>query len=268
MSKPLDLMNKRFGNMQVVGKRTEVRFYASAKKKRRSEVVWKCLCDCGKEFEVITSRITRYNVTCCRTCTDKTRVKNLSGKVYGRLHVLELVPERKHGGSVWKCLCECGNIAEVKGGSLQSGTTKSCGCLQQERKAIFRTMKTLKYGLATFRRVLRNYENGAKDRNIAFEISEEELWNITQQPCFYCGVEPKQVSYNENKKDSFTYNGIDRYDNDKGYISGNCVPCCRTCNRAKLDLSVDDFYAWIGRIISHNIQKTIQYNAKESENLE
>jgi hypothetical protein len=29
------------------------------------------------------------------------------------------------------------------------------------------------------------------------------------------------------------YNGIDRVDNEKGYLVENCVPCCFTCNSLK-----------------------------------
>lgn len=29
------------------------------------------------------------------------------------------------------------------------------------------------------------------------------------------------------------YNGVDRKDNAKGYVTGNCLPCCWPCNYAK-----------------------------------
>ena len=39
----------------------------------------------------------------------------------------------------------------------------------------------------------------------------------------------------------FLYNGIDRKDNNIGYIIENCVSCCGICNRMKMDMSYDDF---------------------------
>ena len=63
--------------------------------------------------------------------------KNLTGLKFGRLTVLEQTGSRigKNGKSLifWKCLCECGNIVEVYAGSLTSGLTTSCGCLQKEK---------------------------------------------------------------------------------------------------------------------------------------
>jgi len=56
----------------------------------------------------------------------------LTGQKFGRLNILEDIG-RKHGGVVWRCLCECGNTIEVMAGSLQSGGTQSCGCYNKER---------------------------------------------------------------------------------------------------------------------------------------
>jgi hypothetical protein len=49
----------------------------------------------------------------------------------------------------------------------------------------------------------------------------------------------------------FRYNGIDRVDSSMGYVAGNVVPCCSTCNRMKLDHSYDDFIAHIKKIVAH-----------------
>lgn len=35
--------------------------------------------------------------------------------------------------------------------------------------------------------------------------------------------------------------GIDRVDNNKGYVEGNCVSCCFYCNSYKSDRLVKDF---------------------------
>ncbi len=50
------------------------------------------------------------------------------GQKFGKLTVLEETHKRKWNYKVYKCLCECGNIAYMNGYSLRSGNTKSCGC--------------------------------------------------------------------------------------------------------------------------------------------
>lgn len=56
----------------------------------------------------------------------------LKGRKYGRLAVVERVANK--GDKVaWKCKCDCGNETIVTTTALQSGNTKSCGCLLHER---------------------------------------------------------------------------------------------------------------------------------------
>lgn len=59
-------------------------------------------------------------------------VNDLTGRRFGRLTVLELLPERKNDRAVWLCRCECGRTAEAVSSSLVSGNTRSCGCLIRE----------------------------------------------------------------------------------------------------------------------------------------
>ena len=54
---------------------------------------------------------------------------NRIGLIYGKLTVISLSNKKESsGGSIWVCRCECGNMVEVRAGSLHSGFTTSCGC--------------------------------------------------------------------------------------------------------------------------------------------
>jgi len=61
---------------------------------------------------------------------DKT--KDLTGKVFDRVVVLERISNDNYGRSRWLCQCSCGNIVSVLGSSLRSKHTTSCGCKQRE----------------------------------------------------------------------------------------------------------------------------------------
>lgn len=54
------------------------------------------------------------------------------GKRFGRLVVQEKTEKRNNGRIVWKCKCDCGNIAYVSTTYLNNGDTRSCGCLKRE----------------------------------------------------------------------------------------------------------------------------------------
>ena len=57
------------------------------------------------------------------------KFQDLRGQKFGRLLVLERAENDKNGRPAWRCACDCGNELVVRGGSLRSGNTQSCGCL-------------------------------------------------------------------------------------------------------------------------------------------
>ena len=59
-------------------------------------------------------------------------LKDYVGRRFGRLAVLSYDGKRK-GKHFWKCRCDCGETAVVAQSNLQSGKTKSCGCLNKEQ---------------------------------------------------------------------------------------------------------------------------------------
>ena len=63
----------------------------------------------------------------------KIKTLDLVGKTFEELTVLERDLSINKKGTYWKCLCSCGNVKTIRGTSLTSGNTKSCGHLQKER---------------------------------------------------------------------------------------------------------------------------------------
>jgi hypothetical protein len=93
-----------------------------------------------------------------------------------------------------------------------------------------------------------DYKNGARRRDLIWGLSNQDFDDIVRKDCVYCGRPPSNVRANQNKTGSFTYSGIDRIDNKIGYILSNVVPCCKHCNRAKSDISKQEFLDWACRI--------------------
>lgn len=60
------------------------------------------------------------------------QVQDIAGHVFGRLTAVERIATYKRE-SVWRCLCECGKVADVKLGNLRNSNTKSCGCLKKRK---------------------------------------------------------------------------------------------------------------------------------------
>lgn len=57
----------------------------------------------------------------------------MKGKKFGKLTVIEYAGQKSRRRTMWKCICDCGNIVVVDGTHLRDGHTKSCGCLSIER---------------------------------------------------------------------------------------------------------------------------------------
>lgn len=63
------------------------------------------------------------------------KVKDLTGKRFGRLIVLENVGRLTKSPNVyWKCKCDCGNSKNVRADYLRNGHTSSCGCFGDENR--------------------------------------------------------------------------------------------------------------------------------------
>lgn len=56
-----------------------------------------------------------------------------TGDRFGRLLVIEQMPNNRWGNRVFLCRCDCGNERTYQAGALYQGRAQSCGCLHRER---------------------------------------------------------------------------------------------------------------------------------------
>ena len=64
-----------------------------------------------------------------------TKRANLLGKKFGGLVVQSFVGIDKRRLSVWACMCDCGKLRNISNHNLSNGSTRSCGCLLNRRRA-------------------------------------------------------------------------------------------------------------------------------------
>jgi len=79
-------------------------------------------------------------------------------------------------------------------------------------------------------------------RKIDFQLTKEQFEYFVKNNCFYCGCEPNRVA--NPRSVNFGHllrNGIDRINNDIGYVFDNCISCCTTCNTAKSKRTIEEF---------------------------
>ena len=179
------------------------------------------------------------------------RFKNVIGNRYGKLVVLEdnKIYKNNRSTRILKCKCDCGKITNVNKSKVLQRITKSCGCLQEKMRKELGEKRKKETGEASFNELYCCYKISAKRRNYDFDLSKEEFKSIITKPCIYCGEALTQEKRAKGNNGTFKYTGIDRYDNNKGYVSNNCVPCCAKCNRIKGNLSIEEFEKFLEKII-------------------
>lgn len=118
---------------------------------------------------------------------------NLTGEVYGRLTVISDDGSRSNTGRVlWLCECSCGNRVHVQSQNLKNGRTKSCGCLNEEKKH------------QRFKDLTGTETPNFKIIDRAYSKSQRVWWNCV---CKHCGA---SVILNNNLIDHQTSCGCRR----------------------------------------------------------
>jgi len=86
----------------------------------------------------------------------------------------------------------------------------------------------------------------AENRGINFKLSIDQFKELISSRCSYCGAIPSNIKKKFGK--NYLWNGIDRFDNEIGYIIENCVSSCTICNRMKHTMTADEFISMAERI--------------------
>ena len=149
----------------------------------------------------------------------KRKYKNLKGLKINKLLVLEedLEKSAKSKQRYWKCLCDCGKTKSIRGHSISTNLTKSCGCLNKE--VVSKGFKHGKYKTREYcawsaikQRILNKNDKRFKDYG-GRGITLYEPW-INSSKLF---IEYVQSLDNNDKLDY----SLDRIDNNGNYEPGN-----------------------------------------------
>lgn len=160
---------------------------------------------------------------------------------------MELCPDRKGKQCVWKCLCECGNLTEVRGASLRFGQTQSCGCRKRLPNKQFSGFGEISgsywYGL----------RYNAVVRDLVFDLTMEEAWNLFLQQdrkCALTGIPLRFVRAYRDRKAMQTAS-LDRKDSNLPYVLSNVQWVHKIVNNMKQDYTEEEFVEWCTLVADH-----------------
>ena len=119
-----DITGQRFGKLVAIRPTAE---------RKHGSVVWECQCDCGNLTKATTEHLRVGDAKSCGCLRKEIRPEfadRLIGQRFGKLVVQSSAKQRnQHGGLLWECLCDCGNLCLVSTNHLHMKNTQSCGCL-------------------------------------------------------------------------------------------------------------------------------------------
>lgn len=129
----INLVGQRFGRWTVLER---------AENSKYGTTMWKCKCDCGT-IRIVSGCNLRNKISTSCGCfsSESTSKRNkkyfektndLTGQRFGKLVVIERTSKRSNKQVVYKCKCDCGGTAFVRGSKLSDGSTSSCGCLSSK----------------------------------------------------------------------------------------------------------------------------------------
>jgi len=183
---------------------------------------------------------------------------NLIGLPFGDLLVVKKAPTNGRRSAQWECICICGNTIIAGSHALRHGHITSCGCKKKEickRASAFYTYTRLTSKTddeMAVRWLYGEYRRSASKFSRVFDLLEGDFSRMVHSPCAYCGVPPLtgRASTTPSRK-KVPLNGLDRVDSKLGYTLSNVVPCCKHCNKAKLDRTREEFIMHCKMVVDH-----------------
>lgn len=162
------------------------------------------------------------------------KVIDLTGRRFGHLTVIEQADRDKWDCITWRCVCDCGKECVVRGYSLKSGNTKTCGCRNyrkpvdlSKRDRINKRIQRIWAGMHT-RCYNENVDYYKHYGGRGIKMCDE--W-IGENGCRHFYEWAKKNGY----KDGLT---IDRIDNDGNYEPSNCRWITKTEQMSNMQKSI------------------------------
>lgn len=157
--------------------------------------------------------------------------------------------------------CLCGNIYFKEARSIISGKSKRCKSCAGINYAIKSEKKTRAKSVGLISTALHShYRLNAKKRNIYFEVSKEQIWELFQKQdgkCKLSGVEitlSLEVSQGNPDWKKITAS-LDRIDSNYGYVIDNIQWVHKHVNRMKRDYQQEYFINFCKLIALNNAEE-------------
>lgn len=208
--------------------------------------MFRCKClDCESETVIHSNNFGRAkNCGCSRGFAVGSTTK-LGVKIIEHIYVGNRL---KH----FRCLCKCGTEFTI--GYTMIFRQRSCGCLRQRKgkdHPLFKGHEGI-YGSKWS-----TYIDNAKKRNIPFDLTIKDAWNIYEKQTGKCALTGLPLTLwpsakNDERRASAS---LDRINNKKGYTKDNVWWVHKDINQIKMDMPTQQFIDLCKKVVEHENRK-------------
>lgn len=181
----------------------------------------------------------------------KSTIDSFLGKQIGGIVIL-----RKHGSPIkrQKVMCKCIPCGEEFSATFHNvyrGNYKSCGCLQYALNT--KNPRWQGYGEIS-KSFFYSIKNGAKKRNINFNLTIEDIWQLFLDQNRKCRLSGQNIFFQKFRLDNNASASLDRIDSLKGYYKENVQWVHKSINYMKQSMDNKEFLDNIKKIYEHNFK--------------
>lgn len=179
--------------------------------------------------------------------------KDLRGKVFGDLSVLDFSEVSRNGHYRYFVRCSCGTEKTVFGTHLLKGTTTHCGCKTDRSSANFKGHK--KVGLTYFSSLIRGANGGKGRKPVDFSLTLEYIGDLLEEQGYKCKLSGLTICAKNNTA------SLDRIDSSLGYTEGNVQWLHKDINMMKRHYNQDYFIHLCKKVASGGSCEIVDINA-------
>jgi hypothetical protein len=255
-------MRENYNNYKIGFKKNDLTLKEITDERSNAKVVGIFICNCGKEKKAKICSVVRGDIKHCGCKRSQSTVKkyesfigkSLNGRTAIQLINTEIncrgkIKNKRYKSKMIKIVAKCDKCGQIRTMAPYQYINSINKCQCTKIKDEIGVMQ---------RKIIARVKINAETRRLEYSLSDNTVLKIIKEPCVYCGEKPSNKVKNIKTGYEYSYQGIDRLDNKKGYVEDNIVPCCAICNKMKLDSEWSDFIWHIKKIYDHTITGIIE----------
>lgn len=211
------------------------------------------ICKCGKVQLSCLSDLKNGNITKCQSCKARERSRKVKiGDKFKCWTIIGGPKSNKHQCLLWEVQCDCKETTKwVQANELMNPNKhfkcQKCAAIDRGEIQAINNGKIGELKLTQYTRIKRS----AEKRNIEFNVSLEDLWNLFISQKQICAITGDFI-------ETINSASLDRIDSTLWYINGNVQWVTYQANVSKHIMNMSELYEFCKKVLKYADQQPSQ----------